>query len=271
MQTVIKVPNVNLLWRKSKFPLYHVSYVFNWREIWGSCWPGQLLYTTKSTMRRSSLMWTCVLLLKKYITFLSNKWPGMELTTCAIKRTLFIYPAETSYATASCNRWPPPHTMKPEVGSVWRGRMYSEKWRSPALHRTRVRPSLAYRRNLISWMKTAERSFTLQSTLSLHQSSHAWRYRGVSGLSGQRHTWSESCCKQTVPNGPWWHNRCNICPDFFPGCGHRCSLNASILTCVCSKWPSSTCSKGVGMFHRPLLKAPIHFDQQMHKSIKLSI
>ena len=29
--------------------------------------------------------------------------------------------------------------------------------------------------------------------------------------------WSESCCKRTVPNGPWWHTRCNMCPDFFPG------------------------------------------------------
>ena len=22
--------------------------------------------------------------------------------------------------------------------------------------------------------------------------------------------WSESCCRQMVPNGPWWHSRCNM-------------------------------------------------------------
>ena len=49
---------------KSKFPL-HVPCVFNLREIWGYCWPGQLLYTTKSTLRRSSCMRTCAVLLKK--------------------------------------------------------------------------------------------------------------------------------------------------------------------------------------------------------------
>ena len=34
---------------------------------------------------------------------------------------------------------------------------------------------------------------------------------------------SESCCKQTVPSGSWWHSRCNICPNFFPWYGLQCS------------------------------------------------
>ena len=47
--------------------------------------------------------------------------------------------------------------------------------------RTRVSPSLAYRQNLLSSVKTTERHSTFQSTLSQHQSSHAWWCRGVSG------------------------------------------------------------------------------------------
>ena len=49
-----------------------------------------------------------------------------------------------------------------------------------------------------------------------------------------------------------------MCPDFFPGCcsgDHRCSYNESIFSCVCTKRTSRTWSTGVGMFHRPLLKA----------------
>ena len=73
----------------------------------------------------------------------------------------------------------------------------------------------------------------------------------------QRHTWSESCCKQTVPIGPWWHT----CPDYFHECcsgGHRCSHNASILTSVCITRPSRTWSTGVGMLHRSHFKAAAH-------------
>ena len=47
-------------------------------------------------------------------------------------------------------------------------------------------------------------------------------------------------------------------PDFFPGCSHFSSHNASILTCVCTKWTSRTWSISVGMFHRLLLKAATH-------------
>ena len=38
--------------------------------------------------------------------------------------------------------------------------------------------------------------------------------------------------KATVPNGPWWYSRCNMCPNFFPGCCsvvHRCSHKALVL------------------------------------------
>ena len=45
----------------------------------------------------------------------------------------------------------------------------------------RVRPSLTYRQNLLSTLKTTERHSTFQSTLSRHQSTRAWRCRGVSG------------------------------------------------------------------------------------------
>ena len=41
-------------------------------------------------------------------------------------------------------------------------------------------------------------------------------------------------------------------------CGHHCLHNALILTCICTTWPSRTWSKGVWMFHRPLLKAATH-------------
>ena len=58
----------------------------------------------------------------------------------------------------------------------------------------------------------------------------AWWCRGVSG------SLDRGTRELTVPNGPRWYSRCNMCPDFFPGCcsgGHRCSHKASILMCVC--------------------------------------
>ena len=73
------------------------------------------------------------------------------------------------------------HTMKPEVGPVCRGLMYSGRWRSTDLRSTRVRPSLAYRDNLLSSLKTIDSHSTLQMTLSRHQSSRPWRCRGLSG------------------------------------------------------------------------------------------
>ena len=49
------------------------------------------------------------------------------------------------------------------------------------LRRTRVCPSLAYRQNLLSSLKTTEHHSALQSTLSWQQSSRAWWCHGVSG------------------------------------------------------------------------------------------
>ena len=49
------------------------------------------------------------------------------------------------------------HTMKPKVGSVYRGQMLSRRWRSPGLRCTSVHPSLTYRQNLLSSLKTTER------------------------------------------------------------------------------------------------------------------
>ena len=49
-----------------------------------------------------------------------------------------------------------------------------------------------------------------------------------------------------------------MCSDFFPGCCsgcHHCSHYASIITYVCTTQPSRTWSAGVGMFHKPVLKA----------------
>ena len=71
--------------------------------------------------------------------------------------------------------------MKPEMGPVYHGRMYSERLRSPGVRRKHLRPLLAYRQNLLSTLQTIERHSTLQSTLSRHQCSRAWRCRGVSG------------------------------------------------------------------------------------------
>ena len=77
------------------------------------------------------------------------------------------------------------------------------------------------------------------------------------------------------PNGPWWHSRCNMCLNFFPGCGYCCSHNASILMCVCTARPYRIWSAGEGMFHRPLLKAAdtptICFAQHVQQSINMSI
>ena len=70
--------------------------------------------------------------------------------------------------------------MKSEVGPVCRGRIHSGKWCPSGLRRTRVRPSLAYRQNLIIAEDNRAPS-TIQSTLSRHQISHAWQCRGVGG------------------------------------------------------------------------------------------
>ena len=62
-----------------------------------------------------------------------------------------------------------------------------------------------------------------------------------------------------------------MCQDFFPGCGHRCSHNASILRCVCTMRPSRTWSTGVIIFYRSLLKAMTnHRYMSIHRFVHLA-
>ena len=87
--------------------------------------------------------------------------------------------------------------MKPEVRPVCHGWMHSRRWCSPGLHHTLVHPSLTYRQNLLSSLKTTERHSTLQSTLSWHQSSHGWQCHGVSGsLARDTHDLSPAASRQ---------------------------------------------------------------------------
>ena len=62
-----------------------------------------------------------------------------------------------------------------------------------------IYPSLAYRQNLLSSLKTSELHSILQSTLSRHQSSRSWWCWSVKWQPGQRHIWSEYCCRETFP------------------------------------------------------------------------
>ena len=118
---------------------------------------------------------------EKHITFLSEKWPQHGVNN-------LWNVAGTVYFTLQKQQiWPSvaiddPHTMKPEVGPMCRGRIYSGRWCSFSLPRTCARPSLAYRQNLLSSLKTTERHSTLQSTLSQQQSSRARRCPDVSGI-----------------------------------------------------------------------------------------
>ena len=125
-------------------------------------------------------------------------------------RHRLLYHAETSNVTASCNWWPLT-IWSLRWGPVFRWRILFGIWRSPYVRFTRVRTSLACRQNLHSLLKTTERHSSLQSTLSRHQSSCGCRCRDVSGSLAR----GERDLKETVPNGPWWHNRCNMCSDFF--------------------------------------------------------
>ena len=99
--------------------------------------------------------------------------------------------------------------MKPEAGLLCRRWMYSGRWRSPGYAAVYV-CSITSIQTTYSHHWRLQRHSTLQSTLSQHQSSRAWRCRGVSS-SLTRYTLFDSCCKHTVPNDPWWHSRCNMC------------------------------------------------------------
>ena len=86
----------------------------------------------------------------------------------------------------------------------------------------------------------------------------AWWCCGLSGSLARGTSDPSAAASKWFPMVLWWDSVCNMCPDFFPGCGHHCLHNASILTCISTMRPSRTWSMGVGMFQRPLLKAATH-------------
>ena len=125
--------------------------------------------------------------------------------------------------------------MKPEVGPVCRGRMHYGTWPSPGLRRTRVRPLLTYRQNLLSSLKTTERHPTLQSTLSRHQSSRAWRCHGVSGSLARGTRDLSSAANRLFPKV--------LCDTADATCAQISSLDAvwvaTTARTMCSSWRSS--------------------------------
>ena len=167
--------------------------MLNWREIWGSCLLRHLLYTTKNRLCFSSRIWMCVFLLKKHITFLSKKWQWQGVNNLCNVAGIFYSILQKHEMWLRVVTDSPPHHHEPEVGPMCHGWMHSGRWHSPGLRHTHVHPSLTYRQNLVSSLKTTECHCTLQSTLSWHQSSLAWMCRGVCA-SLVRGTWSESCC-----------------------------------------------------------------------------
>ena len=100
---------------------------------------------------------------------------------------------------------------------------------------------------------TTERHFTLQSTLSRHHNSRAWRCRGVSGNlnpAASRRFLMVLC-----------DNRCNMCPDFFPECCSgdlHWSYNASILTRLCITRSSRNWSTGRGSVPQTTAESSTH-------------
>ena len=81
-----------------------------------------------------------------------------------------------------------------------------------------------------------------------------------------------------VPNGPWWHSRCNMCPDFFPGCcssGHHYSHNVSILMCILYYAGMQNLIYGHGNVPQTTAESsdtpPIHCAQHVQQSIDMSI
>ena len=120
MQTVIKVPNVILrysvasilqplsqidngcgsLWRKSKFPLHHVPYVFNWREIWGSCWPGQFSTPRRERCVAEAVCGRALSCWKSISPSFRRNDSSTEWTACAISWARFTL----LYRNTTCDR-----------------------------------------------------------------------------------------------------------------------------------------------------------------------
>ena len=164
--------------------------------------------------------------------------------------------------------------MKPEVGPVCCGLMHSGRWRSSGLYHTHVRPSLAYRQNLLSSLKTTEHLSTLQSTLSWHQSSLAWRCHDVSGnlARGTRDLSHPASRQFPMVLGDTVGATCARISSRNAATAAR--NNVSTLTCVCTTLPSRTWSTRVGMFYRHCWKqqhAPIRSAQHVQQSVDISI
>ena len=108
---------------------------------------------------------------------------------------------------------------------------------------------------LFSAMKTTERRSTLQSSLSRHQSSRAWRCRGVSGSQARDTRDLSPAASRQFPTV--------LGDTIYATCARISSLDvvkaattARTMTCICTTRPSRTWSAGVAMFHR--LKAATH-------------
>ena len=89
-----------------------MRYVFNWRVIWGSCWPEQLLYTTKSCVvvavcRCAMTCW------RSTSPSCRRNCSSTGLRPVQYSGQCLLYPAEKPNVTASCNWWPPiPWSLK---------------------------------------------------------------------------------------------------------------------------------------------------------------
>ena len=126
-----------------------------------------LQFGMKSISLCSSIMCMCLVLLKKTYDLPVEEMVvagGYQPVQCS--GLCLLYPSEIPNQTASCNWWPPCH-------EAWGGASISwvNALRKMTLNRsmlTRVRPTFAYRQNLLSLMKTTECHSTLQSTLLWH-------------------------------------------------------------------------------------------------------
>ena len=158
------------LWKKSKFPLHHVPYVFNWWEIWWSCWPGAVVHHEEHV--ESQLPYVDVRCpAEKHSTFLSKKWQHVQCS-----RHCLLYPAETPNVTASSN-WCPPHH------DSWGGGLcvVGESILEDDAHQVYAISVYVHHSHTD---RTCSHHWRQQSAIppfTRHQSSRAWWCRGVSG------------------------------------------------------------------------------------------